>query len=56
MSGTIGARSQRYYGVVWQGLSCKWFSAVALARGNSDVVNFLSVLGTVTAAAAPATG
>jgi hypothetical protein len=55
LSGTIEAHDQQDYGVVWQGLSCQRFSAVALAHG-SDVINFLSVLDPVTASAAPATG
>jgi len=56
LSGTIEATHQQDYGVVWQGLSCHRFSAVALVHGDSNVINFLSVLDPVTASAAPATG
>lgn len=56
LSGTIYADNQQDYGVVWQGLSCQRFTAVALARGDLEVISFLSVLDPVTAAVAPAKG
>lgn len=55
LSGTIQARSQQEYGIVWQGLPFQWYRAVALAHG-SDVVSFLSVLDVVKAKAGPAKG
>jgi hypothetical protein len=55
LSGTLEARNQQDYGIVWQPLRCQWYTAVALARG-SDVVSFLSVLHAVTARAGPAKG
>jgi hypothetical protein len=56
LSGKIVAENEQENGVVWQGLSCQRFTAVALSYGDSDVVNFLSVLDPVTAIAPPATG
>ncbi|CAK0835840.1 unnamed protein product [Prorocentrum cordatum] len=55
LSGTMKARNQQDYGIVWQGLQCQWYTAVALARG-STVVDFLSVWDAVTARAGPAKG
>jgi len=55
LSGTIQARNQQDYGIVWQVLQCQWYTAVALVEGPK-VVNFLSVLDAVKAKAGPAKG